>query len=77
MRSIKLRGFVFLPDNAWQRPKRIISSDSPNRYADELSSIVPKSSRQPFQMRKIINHIVDLDRGVTTFSKSEQSLDQV
>ena len=61
------RFLSFLPDNAWQRPKRIISSDSPNRFADELSSIVPKSSRQPFQMRKIINHIVDLDRGVTTF----------
>ncbi len=64
----QIRTFLsFMPDNAWQRPKRIVCSDPVNRRDEELASIVPKNSRQPFQMRKIIQHVIDLEKGETTF----------
>ena len=64
----QIRTFLsFMPDNAWQRPKRIVCSDPANRRDEELASIVPKNSRQPFQMRKIIQHVIDLEKEETTF----------
>ena len=56
----QIRRFLsYLPDNAWQRPKKIDCHDPVDRCDDALAHIVPKNRRQPFQMREIIEHVVD------------------
>ncbi len=49
----------FLPTNVWQLPPVKINNDSTCRTDDELLEIVPKNRRQPFNMRKLIKHVVD------------------
>lgn len=53
------RFLSFVPDNAWMRPASYVPDDQVDRCEDSLASIVPKNRRQPFQMRKIINLVVD------------------
>ncbi|WP_025898040.1 acyl-CoA carboxylase subunit beta [Sneathiella glossodoripedis] len=49
----------FLPTNVWQLPPVVTCTDDVGRCADELLDIVPKNRRQPFNMRKLIKHVVD------------------
>lgn len=51
----------YLPDNVWQLPPFIATDDDPDRMDENLIDIVPKDTRKPFQMRKIIKAIVDRD----------------
>ncbi len=53
------RFLSFLPDNAWQFPPNIATQDKVDRCDNALASIIPASRRQPFQMRKIIEMVVD------------------
>lgn len=50
----------YLPDNAWQRPPRQACTDPADRCDDWLAEAVPRSSRQPFNMRRVIQAIVDV-----------------
>jgi len=54
------RYLSYLPSNAWQYPPSILCEDSPDRMDDELTSIVPESSRQAYDMRRVIDSVVDL-----------------
>ncbi len=53
------RFLSFVPDNAWMRPASLAPEDQIDRCEDSLATIVPKNRRQPFQMRKIIDAVVD------------------
>ena len=61
------RFLSYLPDNAWARAPRIACNDPVDRCEDALANIVPTDRRQPFQMRKIITHIVDRNGDATSF----------
>jgi acetyl-CoA carboxylase carboxyltransferase component len=49
----------FLPSNNREEPPRIPPDDDPNRREDVLTDLVPVDSRKPFDMKKIIELIVD------------------
>jgi len=49
----------YLPQNVWQAPPRLSSSDSVDRRSEELLSIIPRDRRQMYQVRSVINHVAD------------------
>jgi len=49
----------FLPANCDEKPPVVKSGDSPNRSCEELHDIVPVSPSKPFDIRKLIQVIVD------------------
>ncbi|MDI7260078.1 MAG: acyl-CoA carboxylase subunit beta [Thermodesulfobacteriota bacterium] len=49
----------FLPDSNLQNPPIVETGDDPNRVDEGLNSILPESPKQPYDMRQIINRIVD------------------
>jgi acetyl-CoA carboxylase carboxyltransferase component len=64
----QIRHFLsFLPDNAWAYPEKLTSQDQTDRCEDMLADIVPTNRRQPFQMRKIIDAVVDRQDGGSSF----------
>ncbi|PRP85977.1 hypothetical protein PROFUN_06099 [Planoprotostelium fungivorum] len=58
-----IRRFLsFMPSNVWQLPSRDTKSqDPPNRREEGLLSIIPKGKNQTFDVRKLIEMIVDRD----------------
>ena len=69
-----IRRFLsYMPQNVWDLPPVGDQSDPPNRCEDALASIIPKNRRRPYNMRKLINLIVDKDsifEVAPTFGKS-------
>ena len=58
----QIRTFLsYLPANVWERAERQQCDDPQDRCEDELLSIVPHSSRQSFDMGRIIDLVVDKD----------------
>ena len=56
----QIRRFLsYMPSNVWELPPRIASGDPVDRCEDALVDIVPRSQRQPYNMRKLIEMIVD------------------
>ncbi|MCC7363808.1 MAG: propionyl-CoA carboxylase [Dehalococcoidia bacterium] len=56
----QVRRFLsFLPANACELPPYKEPTDSPDRRAEELASIVPESRNRPYDVRKLIAHVVD------------------
>lgn len=53
------RFLSYVPDNAWSLPDTLACTDPIDRCEDMLASIVPTNRRQPFQMRKIIEAVMD------------------
>jgi len=51
----------YLPPNVWHQPPRMETDDDPNRREEELLSLVPHDPRKAFDIRKLINLIVDKD----------------
>jgi len=49
----------FLPQNSREQPPRIEPTDDPNRVDMQLRDVVPENPRHPYDMRKIINSVVD------------------
>ena len=67
------RFLSYLPDNAWNFPPLLASTDKIDRCEDALAAIVPTNRRQPFQMRKIIEMVVDKqDDGTSFFEMSRK-----
>jgi acetyl-CoA carboxylase carboxyltransferase component len=61
---VQIRRFLsFLPNNAWAYPEKLACQDKADRCEDMLADIVPTNRRQPFQMRKIIEAVVDKHYG--------------
>jgi acetyl-CoA carboxylase carboxyltransferase component len=58
----QLRRFLsYLPSSVWELPPVTASGDPPDRREEELLSIVPRESRRPYKVRRILDAV--LDRG--------------
>ena len=53
------RLFDYLPLNNMEDPPRIKSSDNPDRMDEELNHIIPENPNQPYEMKEVIQRIVD------------------
>jgi acetyl-CoA carboxylase carboxyltransferase component len=51
----------YLPQNVWELPPIVNCGDPVDRCEDALASIIPRSTRQPYDMRQLIRLIVDRD----------------
>ncbi len=51
----------YLPDNYMNLPPSLISKDRINRKEEELLSIIPENRRKAYDMRKLLNLIIDRD----------------
>ncbi|MDD9891682.1 MAG: methylmalonyl-CoA carboxyltransferase [Gammaproteobacteria bacterium] len=51
----------YLPQNVWQAPPRVECNDPVNRKDESLLSVIPRDRRQMYEVRDIINSIVDKD----------------
>src|SRR5215467_5135377 len=49
----------YIPSNNLEDPPRITPSDQPNRSEEELNSIIPDNPSKPYDMKAVINYIVD------------------
>ncbi|HEV8367676.1 MAG TPA: acyl-CoA carboxylase subunit beta [Pyrinomonadaceae bacterium] len=49
----------FIPGNNLEDPPAVASDDPIERVEPKLNSIVPEASNQPYDIREVINHIVD------------------
>jgi acetyl-CoA carboxylase carboxyltransferase component len=49
----------YIPSNNLEDPPRITTTDSPRRSVEELDTIIPDSSSKPYDMKTVIEHIVD------------------
>lgn len=49
----------YLPSSNREKPPRVQTGDDPKRMDEALNSIVPDSSKRPYDMKKIITSIVD------------------
>lgn len=63
------RYLSYLPGNAWERPPRVAPADTTDPPADELLAIVPRASRQPYDMRRVV--VLLVDRGSVTELKPD------
>ncbi len=58
----QIRGFLgYLPGNVWELAPRAEPTDPADRMAEELIRIVPKNRRQIFDMRKLVQLVLDQD----------------
>ncbi len=58
----QIRRFLsYLPQNVWELPPRTPCGDPVDRCDDALVDIVPRSTRQPYDMRKLIAMVADRD----------------
>ena len=56
----QIRRFLsYMPQNVWQMPPRGPGNDPTDRCEDALADIIPRSSRQPYNMRKLVEMVVD------------------
>jgi propionyl-CoA carboxylase beta chain len=49
----------FLPQNYREKPPSVEPTDDPNRIDMELREVVPESPKQPYDIRRIIDSVVD------------------
>ncbi len=59
---LQIRRFLsFMPSNVWELPPRTPCDDPVDRCEDALADIIPRSPRQPYNARKLIEAVVDRD----------------
>jgi propionyl-CoA carboxylase beta subunit len=49
----------FLPSNNLEEPPAVATDDDPNRLCPELRDIIPAASHHPYDMKKVIEAVVD------------------
>ena len=58
----QIRRFLsYLPSSVWERTPRQASEDHPERMEQDLLAAVPRDTNQPFDMRAIVEMVVDKD----------------
>ncbi len=58
----QIRRFLsYLPSSVWQQAPRLQSDDDPERMEQDLLTAVPRDGNAPFDMRAIVEMIVDTD----------------
>ncbi len=56
----QVRRFLsYMPRNVWQQPPRVDTGDAPDRCEEGLLSIVPRKRTQAYNMRRLIEMVVD------------------
>lgn len=55
------RFLSYLPQSVWQAPPRIPNDDPVDRRDETLLSVIPRDRRQMYQVRDIVNSVVDKD----------------
>ncbi len=56
------RFLSYMPANVWEMPKRHFQDrDDPARRAEDLINIIPRDNRKPYDMRSILNRVLDRD----------------
>jgi acetyl-CoA carboxylase carboxyltransferase component len=53
------RFLSYMPQNVWEMPPYKSTDDPPDRWEEELLSIVPRNRMQPYDMRRIIELVFD------------------
>jgi acetyl-CoA carboxylase carboxyltransferase component len=53
--------FAYLPSNVWERPPVVRNGDPVDRTAPELCSLVPAYPNKAYDMRKVVEAVVDRD----------------
>ena len=53
------RFLSFLPQNVWELAPVVKCGDDPNRMAGELSSIIPNSRSEGYDMRRVLSLVFD------------------
>ncbi len=51
----------YFPNNAWEYPPSLEPEDNPERQEEELLDILPANYMRPYDMKRIINCVVDRD----------------
>ena len=49
----------YMPQNVWEMPPYVPTGDPPDRWEEELLSIVPRNRMHPYDMRRIIELVFD------------------
>jgi propionyl-CoA carboxylase beta subunit len=49
----------FLPSNNLEMPPAVVPTDDPDRLCPELIDLMPSSANQPYDMKKVIESVVD------------------
>ncbi|HMD47548.1 MAG TPA: carboxyl transferase domain-containing protein, partial [Bryobacteraceae bacterium] len=58
----QIRRFLsYLPSSVWQAPPRLENGDCAGRREEELISMIPRDRRRTYDVRRIVNAIVDRD----------------
>lgn len=57
----------YLPSNYTERPPTITSADDPNRAEERLNTIVPEDPTRPYNMKDVIELIVDRENNRSSF----------
>jgi acetyl-CoA carboxylase carboxyltransferase component len=55
------RYLSYFPTNVYELPPRAPTEDDPERRDAELLSIVPRNRKRPYDMQRVIRHVVDRD----------------
>lgn len=53
--------FSYLPSNAFEAAPRVLNGDPPERRDPELASVVPAYPNKPYDVRRVIERVVDRD----------------
>jgi acetyl-CoA carboxylase carboxyltransferase component len=53
------RFLSYLPSNVWQAPPRAEPEDDPKRREEGLLSVIPRNRRQPYEVRALVEMVVD------------------
>jgi len=59
--SMIRRYLSYMPSNVWELPPVVDTVDSPSRRDEALATIVPKDRRKPYNMRDLVQMVVDKD----------------
>src|SRR5690349_10305130 len=49
----------FIPSNNLEEPPAVVANDPVDRAEPKLNEIIPEASNQPYDVREVINHVVD------------------
>ena len=56
------RFLSYMPANVWEMPQRKFADhDDPERREEDLVNIIPRDNRKPYDMRSILNRVLDRD----------------
>jgi acetyl-CoA carboxylase carboxyltransferase component len=59
---VQIKRFLsYMPQNVWEMPPYIPTGDPPDRWEEDLLSIVPRNRMQPYEMKRIIELVFDRD----------------